>query len=65
MKILINGILWALLTAFMCLTIVYGIDIHVAREDYLRAKRNGEYEKPITGCMFDFVCERYTKELWK
>lgn len=65
MKTFICLILWALLLAIMACMVVYGIDIHVAREDYLRAERNGDYERPITGCIFDFVCDRYTQELQK
>lgn len=45
--------------------IALGVDMETARQDYLRAKRNGDYEQRIEGCMFDFVCERYTKELWE
>ena len=43
--------------------IALGVDMEVARQDYLKAKENGDYEQRIEGCMFDFVCDRYTKEL--
>lgn len=43
--------------------IVLGVDMETARQDYLMAKEKGNYEQRIEGCMFDFVCERYTKEL--
>lgn len=45
--------------------IALGVDMETARQDYLRAKEQGNYEQRIEGCMFDFVCERYTKELQK
>ena len=45
--------------------IVLGVDMEMARQDYLRAKEQGNYEQRIEGCIFDMVCEKYTKELWK
>lgn len=45
--------------------IVLGFDMEVARQDYIKAKENGDYEQKIEGCIFDFVCNRYTKELWE
>lgn len=57
--------LYAVLMACGACLVVLGIDMHVAREDYLRAEKNGDYEQAITGCMFDWVCEKYTKELQK
>lgn len=65
MKTFIYLVLFAILTACGSCLVVLGIDMHVAREDYLRAERNGNYEQAITGCIFDWVCERYTKELQK
>ena len=65
MKTFIYLILWALLLVLTACMVVYGIDIHVARDDYMRAKENGNYEQAITGCIFDWVCDRYSKELQK
>ena len=45
--------------------IVLGFDMEVARQDYIKAKENGDYEQKIEGCIFHFVCNRYTKELWE
>ena len=45
--------------------LVLGWDMETARQDYLRAKEQGNYEQRIEGCIFDMVCDRYTKELWK
>ena len=45
--------------------IVLGFDMEVARQDYIKAKENGDYEQKIEGCIFYFVCNRYTKELWE
>jgi SMC interacting uncharacterized protein involved in chromosome segregation len=41
------------------------MDINIAYNDYRRLSDNGDYEKKVEGCMFDWVCEKYTKELQK
>lgn len=43
--------------------IALGVDMETARQDYLRAKEQGNYEQRIEGCIFEYVCNRYTKEL--
>ena len=64
-KILIYTILFGLLGTCMTLLVLLGIDESVAYRDYETLKHNGDYEQKVTGCIFDFVCEKYTKELWK
>lgn len=45
--------------------IALGVDMEVARQDFIKAKENGNYEQRIEGCIFEYVCNRYTKELQK
>ena len=65
MRILTYTILCLLFTACMMNLVLLGIDYTVARESYLTAQKNGNYEKKIDGCIYQWVCDRYTKELWK
>lgn len=62
MRYAILGVLFSGLLAFVGLL---AIDTEVARVDYLRAKSQGDYEEKIDGCIFQFVCDHYTKQLWK
>lgn len=65
MRRTVDVILMTLLVLLISFLIILGIDTDGARKDYLRAKEQGNYEQPITGCIFQAVCDRYTKELWK
>ena len=65
MRYLIMGILYLLASMLIVLLVLLGIDSSVAYRDYETLKQNGDYEQKVTGCIFDFVCEKYTKELWK
>ena len=65
MKYLVQGILMLIWVASILLMFLYMIDLSVAQRDYQRLKDNGDYEKRVEGCIFDRVCEHYTKELWK
>lgn len=64
-KLTIYFVLTLCLASMILLLGLYGIDIECARRDYVNAVKQGNYEQPITGCLFDFVCEKYTQELWK
>lgn len=65
MRYLVQGILLILLTVYLMFIVFLGIDISVAMKDYERLKENGDYEQKVEGCIFDWVCEKYTKELQK
>ena len=65
MKYLINGVLMMLASLCLVLFVLLGIDMSEANRDYERLVRNGDFEQRVEGCIFDFVCEHYTKELWK
>ena len=64
-KIFIYGILYILLASCLTTLVLFGIDIETTRQDYQKAKENGNYEQKIDGCIFNYVCEKYTKELMK
>ena len=65
MKIFIQSVLILLLTIYLMFIVFLGIDISVAMKDYEKLKQNGDYEQKVEGCIFDWVCEKYTKELQK
>ena len=65
MKIFVNLVLYLLLVATLMMFFAMFVDINVAYNDYRRLSENGDYEKKVEGCMFDWVCEKYTKELQK
>ena len=46
-----------------CLGMTYGFDREMARRDYEKAIHNGDYEKPIVGCLWESNCVYYTKKL--
>ncbi len=64
-KYLLYTILYLILTLLVSTIYLYGIDMEIARRDYLKSVKDGNYEVPITGCIFDFVCSKYTEELQK
>lgn len=65
MKIFVNLVLYLLLVATLMMFFALFVDINVAYNDYRRLSENGDYEKKVEGCMFDWVCEKYTRELQK
>ena len=65
MKIFVNLVLYLLLVATLMMFFALFVDINVAYNDYRRLSENGDYEKKVEGCMFDWVCEKYTKDLQK
>lgn len=65
MRYLIMGTLYLLASMLVVLLVLLGIDTTVAYRDYETLKSHGDYEQKVTGCIFDFVCEKYTRELWK
>ena len=65
MRVLTYTILCLLFAACAINLVLVGIDYTIARDNYLRAKKNGDYEQKIEGCIYQWVCDRYTKELWK
>lgn len=65
MKILTYLILYVLLGCCLLAFFALIIDINIAYNDYRRLSDNGDYEQQVTGCFFDWVCEKYTKELQK
>lgn len=65
MKYFIQGVLWLLMGSFMLMFVFLCIDIDMAERDYQRAKDKGDYEQVIRGCIFDWVCKKYTWELQK
>lgn len=65
MRYFIYTILFFLLGACLTLLVLLGIDMSIANRDYEKLIRNGDFEQSVNGCIFDFVCEKYTQELWK
>lgn len=65
MRIFVNLVLYLLLVATLMMFFALFVDINVAYNDYRRLSENGDYEKKVEGCMFDWVCEKYTRELQK
>ena len=65
MKKFIYAVLFLLLALCLALILLLGMDMEVARQDLVRLRDKGDYEQKIEGCIFDWVCEHYTKELQK
>lgn len=65
MRIFTYLILYILLGCCLLAFFAMFIDIDMAYNDYRRFSERGDYEQQITGCFFDWVCEKYTKELQK
>lgn len=65
MKKIIYAVLFLLLALCLSLIFLLGMDMEVARQDLVRLRDKGDYEQKIEGCLFDWVCEKYTKELQK
>lgn len=65
MRIFVNLVFYFLLVATMMMFFALVLDMNVAYNDYRRLSDNGDYEQQVTGCFFDWVCEKYTKELQK
>lgn len=65
MKYFINGILMLLASICFTLFVLLGIDMSVANRDYEMMVRNGDFERRVEGCIFEWVCKHYTEELWK
>lgn len=52
MRIFIYGVLYILAAGCMLCMVLLGIDMEVARRDYVQGHKT-------EGCIFNFVCERY------
>lgn len=65
MKIFVNLVLYLLLVATLMMFFAMFVDISIAHNDYQRLSERGDYEKKVEGCIFDWVCEKYTRELQK
>lgn len=42
----------------------FGLDREMARRDFEKAVHNGDFERPIIGCLWDYNCEYYTQMLY-
>ena len=65
MRNFIYTILVCLLGCLMALLVFFGIDVSVAQRDYIKLSNNGDYEKKVEGCIFDWTCKYYNNKLWK
>lgn len=65
MRTFIYFILFLLLILTFLLGIAVGIDMEIAQRDYNKAVENGDFDKPITGCIFEQVCKNYTERLFR
>lgn len=65
MKIFYTLILSLLLGCCLLIFFALMLDMNIAYNDYRRLSDNGDYEQQVTGCFFDWVCEKYTRELQK
>lgn len=43
----------------------FGFDREMARRDYEKSIRDGDFEKPIVGCVWQYNCDYYTKLLYE
>ena len=57
-------IMVAIAIALFTVAFAFGFDREMARQQYEDATKNGNYEKPITGCIWDYNCEHFTKMLY-
>ena len=64
MKTFIYFMLYLLFILVFLLGVAVGVDMEIAKRDYNKALENGDYDKPITGCIFEQVCNLYTKRLF-
>lgn len=64
MKYFTEIMLYACAIAVFLAGITFGYDRDTARRDYERAVRNGDYESPIVGCLWEYNCEYYTDLLY-
>lgn len=64
MKTFIYTLLYLTFFGLIAMLILLGIDMDTARQDYNKAIANGDYETPITGCIFNLVCYKYTARLY-
>lgn len=64
MRIFIQLILYILLATTILFLLAFGMDMEIARRDYVKATTEGNYDKPITGCLFEHVCKTYTQRLF-
>lgn len=65
MRTFVITTLYLLLVIFIGMLAIFGMDMELARRDYVKAITDGNYEKPITGCLFETVCDTYTERLYK
>ena len=65
MKAFLTFILYLLLALCITFLIFLGMDMELARRDYEKAITNGDYDKPITGCLFEPICKNYTERLFR
>lgn len=64
MKYFTEFMLYALAIMVFIGSLSFGFDREMARRDYERAVRNGDYEAPIVGCLWKYNCEYYTDLLY-
>ena len=50
--------------AIILLGFTFGLDREMARRDFEKAVHNGDFERPIVGCLWDYNCEYYTQMLY-
>lgn len=65
MRTFVITTLYLLLIIFIGMLFIFGMDMELARRDYVKATTEGNYEKPITGCLFETVCDTYTRRLYR
>lgn len=64
MRYLINAIYMALIVMLASAALTFGIDRELARRDFEKAIHDGDFEKPIVGCLFEKNCKMYTEKLY-
>lgn len=64
MKYLTYFLLIALSIMVSAAGFTYGIDRELARRDFEKAISNGDYERPIIGCIYQSNCDYYTDKLY-
>lgn len=50
--------------AILAFGLTFGMDREIARRDYVKAVSNGDFERPITGCLWEYNCKYYTDMLF-
>lgn len=43
----------------------FGVDREIARQQYVELADNGDFEKKVEGCIYNFNCNYYTNLLWE